>query len=366
MRSPRRQAASLITTVQAAGATGAFVLRVMPMLPSRWLDRFSPAPRYERVDLPGLDCRAQGELFRPSRPGKHPAMLVCLGVIPFDVTHPQVKRLGTALARGGFVTLIYWSPEMRAFRLATDDVDRMATAYEWLLEQPFVDPSRSGMLGTCVGGAYVFLAAATARIRDRVSFLAMLAPFSSMRTLALDIASATRKNDGGREPWPVDQISRKVLVCSLTEPLLAGDSTSLRAWLLEGCPRPDANTLSKPARALLPLLDSPTYPEAEAALDQIPNLAREFDTLSPLSRVDHVRAPLIVFGHDRDDLVIPVGESRRLAAALAERPGATYTEFALFQHADPTKRKLRPWALGHQLWLFLRHIYPIFRQVAAH
>ena len=56
------------------------------------------------------------------------------------------------------------------------------------IEQPDVDPARSGFLGTCVGGAFGLMAAADPRIRDRVAFVAAYAPYASMWTLARDIA----------------------------------------------------------------------------------------------------------------------------------------------------------------------------------
>lgn len=87
--------------------------------------------------------------------------------------------------------------------------------------------------------------------------------------------------------------------------------------------------------------------------------------MSPLSYLKDIHAPLIVFGHDIDDLVIPVSESRSLRSALFGRAGVHYTEFAMFQHADPTKRHLRPHSFLWELWKFFRYIYPIYRLVEA-
>lgn len=135
--------------------------------------------------------------------------------MPFEVNHPQVPRLGAALARAGFTALMHWSPAMRDLRFDPRDVENFAVAYRWLIERPDVDPARSGFLGTCVGGAFSLMAAADARIRDRVAFVAAYAPFASMWTLARDIASATRLNNAWREGWAVDQLTRKVYVRSM-------------------------------------------------------------------------------------------------------------------------------------------------------
>jgi hypothetical protein len=94
-------------------------------------------------------------------------------------------------------------------------------------------------------------------------------------------------------------------------------------------------------------------------------LRERLDAMSPLQHIGEIRAPLIIIGHDRNDLVIPVGESRRLAAALSARAGATHTEYAMFQHADPTKRKLSPLRLARDLRTFYLSLYPLFRQAVV-
>src|SRR5439155_11484558 len=111
---------------------------------------------------------------------------------------------GKALARSGFAVLLCWSSAMRNFRLDPDDIENIALAYRWLIEQPNVDPARSGLLGTCVGGAFALMAAASPLIRDRVGFVGAYAPYSSMGTFARDIASATHSSGNGCEPWRVE------------------------------------------------------------------------------------------------------------------------------------------------------------------
>ena len=96
-----------------------------------------------------------------------------------------------------------------------------------------------------------------------------------------------------------------------------------------------------------------------------PALHARLAALSPLQYVQDLRAPLLVVLHDRDDVVIPVGESRRLWAALAGRAGVSYTEFTLFQHMDPTKGRLSPLGLLRQLGKFYHAVYPVFRLAAA-
>ena len=86
--------------------------------------------------------------------------------------------------------------------------------------------------------------------------------------------------------------------------------------------------------------------------------------LSPASYTSDIRAPLIAISHDRDDNVIPAEESRLLVAALGKRKGVRYTEFQLFEHADPTKRKLSPFQLVRQLLRLYLWLQAVFRVAA--
>ena len=129
------------------------------MLPSWPLDLVTPKPIVDTLIYPTRGGTTQGEVYRPSRAGRHAGVVVCLGVVPFGVDHPQVPRLGAALARSGVAALLYWSPAMRDHRLDPADVADIASAYERLINRPSIDAARTGLLGACVGGAFALMAA---------------------------------------------------------------------------------------------------------------------------------------------------------------------------------------------------------------
>lgn len=342
-----------------------FVSRLLPILPSKPIDWVTRTPVIESVTYQTRGGETQAELYRPPGRGPYPAVLVCLGVVPFGVDHPQIPRLKTALARFGFVALIHWSPAMRDRRLVPEDSENTAAAYDYLLRRPDVDPARSGLFGTCVGGSFALLAAAHPSIRERVAFVGAFAPYSSMWTLARDVASRTRSDGASIKPWPVDPLTHDVFVRSVTDTLDPQEAERLREDCRTGG-ETNLTELSVDGRAVHTLLTARDRDAAELALQRLPRAMRErLDAMSPLLHVDEIKATLIIVGHDRDDLVIPVGESRRLARALSGRAGAKYTEYAMFQHADPTKRKLSPLRLVRELRRFYLSLYPMFRQAVV-
>jgi dienelactone hydrolase len=360
------RAVHLAADVRAWWKTAVFLLKVFPMLPSRPLNWVTPNPVVERVRYPTSHGEADGDLYRPATGGPHPGMVVCLGVVPFGVDHPQVPRLGEALARSGFAALLYWSPAMRDFRLDPADIDDIASAYETLIARPDIDPARSGLLGTCVGGAFALMAASTSRIRDRVGFVGAYAAYASMWTLACDIASASRSPDGVREPWEVDQLTRKAFVHSVTALLEPGDAQQLREVCADRGPQRDIPGLSESGRVVLPLLCALNPNEAEDVMRHLAVALQErLTAMSPATYVQDIYAPLIILLHDREDPVIPVSESRRLRNAFGGRAGIHYTEFTVFRHLDPTKGKPRPIPLARELLRFARAVHPLFQRVAS-
>jgi hypothetical protein len=342
-----------------------FFLKVFPMLPSRPVDWVTKPPMIEKVRYPTRFGQAEGDLYRPKASGPHPGIVVCLGVVPFGVDHPQVPRLGAALARAGFAALLYWSPAMRDLRLDPSDSENIALAYHWLTEQPYVDPSRSGLLGTCVGGSFALMAAASPLIRDHVAFIGAYAPYCSMWTFARDIASATRSSGNVREPWQVDPLTRRVYVHCLTDCLQPAEAEQLRTAFTDQGGNLDSCDLSADGQAVYPLLTALSVEEAEKALHRLPVIMQErLAALSPINSLKDIHAPLIVLLHDRGDQVIPVGESRHLHAALAGHAGVHYTEMR-FQHLDPVKGKLPLFRLVRELGKFFLAVYPLFRQAVA-
>ena len=352
-------------SMRAMAKAAIFFLKLFPMLPSQPIDWVTKPPVVEKVKYPTRYGQAEGDLYRPSTGGPHPGILVCLGVVPFEVDHPQVPVLGKALARAGFAALLYWSPAMREFRLDPEDVENIPLAYQWLIEQPYIDPARSGLLGTCVGGSFALMAAASPLIRDHVAFLSAYAPYSSLWTFARDVASNTRSCGNGREPWKVDPLTRKVFVHSMTSLLDPGEAESFRCAFVDGSGSLDERSLSTDGRAVYALLTAPDEAAAETALHRLPPVMQErLSTLSPMNYLKDIQAPLMVLLHDRGDQVIPVGESRRLLSAFDGHTGVHYTEMQ-FQHLDPSKARLPFLRLAREFGKFFIAMYPLFRQAVS-
>jgi hypothetical protein len=253
---------------------------------------------------------------------------------------------------------------MQDYLLDPEDIDNIAAAYHYYLEQPFVHKGKSGIMGTCVGGAFALMAAAHPAIRNHIRFVATFAPFGSMQNLVPEIVSLTRVYGHTPEPWGVDPLTRKVFVHSLTALLSKCEADRLRNIFDEASGTSEVSGLSGDAEGIHTLLTSSDYEEAKTAFHQLPlALLNRMEAISPIHHLQDIHAQLVTICHDQDDLVIPVGESRSLVSAWKNRYGLHYTEFNMFEHADPTKRKLKFYRLIWELGKFFNYVYPIFREV---
>ena len=90
-----------------------------------------------------------------------------------------------------------------------------------------------------------------------------------------------------------------------------------------------------------------------------PRFQEELESISPRAHTGGLLARLLIM-HDVGDKLIPVGESRRFAAAVTERGNVLYTETSIFDHVRP--------GLGRN-WLHLagdaaklyRHLYQLIK-----
>src|SRR5688500_14179514 len=92
-------------TLDAVTRSPIFILKALPWT-SGAIDKVTPRPVIEHFAYPGQAEGAAAEVFRPAARGPHPAVVVSLGVVPAGIDHPQRTRLGEALARAGFATLL--------------------------------------------------------------------------------------------------------------------------------------------------------------------------------------------------------------------------------------------------------------------
>ena len=331
----------------------------MGVKPLEW---FTPTPIVEQVTFPIPGGTGEGDLYRPPGEGPYAAALLFLGVAPAGPTDSRVTNLGKALARSNMVTLFYWSPLMMDSRMEPEDVDNLVAAFQFLASREYVDPSRVGMGGFCVGASFVLMAAADESIRDQVAFVNAFGPYFDMEDLAKAIASKSAFYGDETRPWEPDHLTRRVYIIHLTQDLSAAEQEALRATFLDNRPLAvPVEELSDQGRAVYNLLKGVPLEETQGHLRQLAQRTQDrMAQISPRNYLEGLKARVLIM-HDRNDDLVPAYESQRLADALQERGNVKHTEYYdIFSHVTPN--------LGSgldvvtELFKFFRHMHSVMLQ----
>ncbi|MXZ91037.1 MAG: hypothetical protein F4W95_00405 [Chloroflexi bacterium] len=330
---------TLVRPATTAIHTAAFAAQVLPgpVKVQPWL-----APEPERVKTTyrrddGTD--AEADIYVIPDDKQRAGLLIFLGANAAGADDPDVINLGQALARAGFAVMYYWSPTMgERAEVDVGEIPNIVAGFEHLQRQEYVDRQRVGLAGFSVGASFALAAAADPRIADDIAFVNAFGGYHDAADLLAQIAAGRAVEGGAETPWEVDKLTRRVFENMLT---------------------PEAD--SEAAQGLLAGVGS--VAEARELYEQLPDAFRaDVDAISPSKYVEQWSGDTVMrVMHDRGDPLIPVGESRRLVAALQEqRPDVAtyYTETDIFRHVRPDAET--DWqSMLRGAWQLYRHMYHI-------
>ena len=346
-----------------------FVIQVLPlpMKPQEW---FSRQPVREAVTFPLSQGEGSADIYRIPDGKVRAGVLVFLGIITAPRDDHRVVNLGNALARAGFVAMFPWSSSMMGKRLNPLEPDNQVRGFQHLVGLEYVDPSRAGMGGFCVGASMCLVAASDPRISDTVSFVSSFGCYYDMGDLIKQISTHKSFYGAGAEPWDTNHLSQEVMAYQLINGLEGTERETLSRIFIEeqSAEVPPIDGLSTGGRAVYRLLASAAAPEGQrVSLEEavglfqaLPSGLREDQRrVSPSAHVDNLKARVLI-AHDREDTLVPVEESRRLADALSARKGIHYTEFSFFSHVTPNK-KVPPLTFAKEAFKLFRYVYSFIR-----
>lgn len=320
-----------------SGRTGARLGLTIPgilvALPFNPVDPFSPAIRHEVVEYEAAGALQHAHVWRPES-GRHPGLILSLGVNPAPPDDPRVMRLGEGLAKLGLTVMLLQSDQLDADIVEPAEIDRMVGAFEWLEQQPYAGPN-IGMSGFSVGASLLTVAAADVRIRDRVAVVNAFGGYGSLRRLALDAVSHSYVEGPRLIEWEPDELTVRLIRKHLAERLEPGDRDLLLGAMPGAAPpgrEPQFRTGA--AHRVWRFLAAPDRDSAELALDRLPaDMLEGLDALSPSEHLDGLRGVLYVM-HDKNDRFVPVAEALKVSVTARSLARVHLTEFDLFRHVD--------------------------------
>jgi dienelactone hydrolase len=231
------------------------------------------APRSRRR-IAGVDA-----LVSTPRSGSGPVVVYANAATPRGVDEPAVGRLLGGLASAGFVAIAPELPDVRRGEVAPATVDALVAIAS-------ASGRRVALLGASTGAGLVILAAADPRMAERVTAVAAVAPFASLREI-LRLGTTGHYRDAHFDAMP--------LVATAAARSLAASAPDDRA-----------------VPALLENRDPERFDELFSRL--APETRTLVDELSPAARISDVDAPVELLA-DPNDCFFPVEESLALAHA---------------------------------------------------
>ena len=272
----------------------------------------SPAPRLgeSRERLAGTDLRVSW--WRPGWADHHPGIMLINGATSLGNDDPETRRLGDALARGGYLVMLPEFPFLTAGRFERAATAQLDAAFALLRGSPETSGLPVGAFGSSIGGGVMLAAAGRGGALARADYLAVLGAYYDIDTYLASVASLTQSRGGRLESWPADPEVRDRLPPAARAAMNSADDRA----------------------ALDAALGGGGYDAVLARLRTLPASAREtLDQLSPRSVWASLRPP-VYWLHDASDRFEPIAEAE--AAAAAPRDGCTeLTVSHLISHAAP-------------------------------
>jgi pimeloyl-ACP methyl ester carboxylesterase len=136
------------------------------------LHRLTEPPSRESVMFPGGGRTMAATLYRSASASGGAAVILIHGVNEQGKDDPRIVWLADLLARAGFTVL---TPDFLGFKsltLRTSDVEELVASVLYLATRSDGErPRRIGLIGFSYGAGPALVAAADARVRDRVQFV---------------------------------------------------------------------------------------------------------------------------------------------------------------------------------------------------
>ena len=344
---------------QVAARTIGIVAQVIPSIPIKPQEWLTDKPAREEVLYETNSGDGNADVYHIPGVKPKPAILLFLGVNPAGRDDERVVNLGSALARAGFVVMVPWSEAMINKQMRLEDVNDLVYAFKYLSDRDDVDDNKIGMAGFCVGSSMVAIAAQNSAISDQVALINFFGGYYDARDFLKQYASRRTFYGDVVNTWDPNKLTEEVIAVHLIEGLDNKDEQELlKGMFLDGQQRVDLSGSSKHAQTIYKILQGGTLNEVDQLIKKLPYKIQErLDGLSPSTNITNLTTKVFVM-HDREDDLVPVEESMRLADALGHNRDYVYTEFSFFQHLDPTQR-VSILNFTSEAFKLYRHLYGI-------
>ena len=328
---------------------------------------FIPGPDVKRVSVSSGDRVIHADLYRPRKDGRFFPLLLVHDLGPAGKDDEHVVLLATDLARAGFLVLVPDLQGMKTLRPRTSDAEDVLQSFMYLSRTASAGP-RGGIAGIGYGAGPLLLAAADARIRDKVSVVTTVGGYYDLRNVALFALTGAYEHGEDRGHVRPDMSLRWMFAYKNLDLVSSVEDREKLRKIIELRNRYDmtaadrvARSLGNEGRALYDFLINNDPGRFTPLYERLSLAVREqVYQLSPARAVDYITASFIIV-HATDDYAIPYTESQRLADAVADKGRVHCALLPQFMQGEPIEPSIgdryKRYVLGG--WRLFRVMYEL-------
>ncbi|MCH8986739.1 hypothetical protein IIA94_01050 [Patescibacteria group bacterium] len=273
----------------------------------RPLDLFTPAPILEKHSIESESLRTlMMHLYLPATMDTSGAIIIYTPFVGGGIEDPRLVNVAKSFARAGFAVLLS-SRTGDKLIMSAKDIEDVVSLFLFLEKHPRINQNRIGLLGISYGAGPVIIAAADARIQDRVRFVVSMSGY-------YDFENSLRFIVTGQ--YSYKNIQRQSEPSAFTQEIVRNsfERHGINKELFE-------SFVAQPNRF-------------EELFQNSPKIQEFGLRLSPSEVIDDIKTRFLII-HSTEDLLIPHTESIRLADALKGRVPVYFTLLSMLEHGQP-------------------------------
>ena len=305
------------------------------------MGKIIPGPAVKAMAIPVNGKTLKADLYAPKSGGRHFPLLLVHGINPTGKDDDQLVLLAKNLARAGFLVLVPDFEGMKRLRMRPSDVEDIVGSFLSLAKLKNAKPG-GGMMGISYGVGPMLLAAADARVRDRVNVIVSFGGYGDLRAVLLFLL--TGYYDYGAEEGYLrpDESFRWVFLYKNLDLVPSQTDRDMLKAIIEKRNRYEiaeadglVKKLGTEGKAVYDFLANKDPKRFVMLYENLPLSMREYMVrLSPVRILKQSKAYFII-AHGTGDYSIPYTESLRIADAVGDQSRVHVALLPQFMHIEP-------------------------------
>ncbi|WP_162924658.1 alpha/beta hydrolase family protein [Rubrobacter indicoceani] len=283
-------------------------------------------PQVEETSVAGNPA----SVFHPAGDGPHPAVVFGNGMIPQGREYQAVREFAAGLARAGYLVVVPDLPGLMDDTITVRTVAEATEVAREVSERKDVRGGSVGFVGVSTGATLALLAAEDPSLKQKISAVVGVAPYTDIRTILALATTAHYELDGRMVPYRSEPLLSYAVARSTISALDPGEGREALLSEMDAVNRDDpapltalrnypTEDLGPEARSVVSLLanqDPERFGELYADLPS--SVKADMEKLSPIDGAGQLEAPVELVSGSRDRY-FPVSESYQLRQVVPER-----------------------------------------------